>query len=549
MVTPSLLYQGDKIPAHQLTEFGFEAEFSVPPDSVAAGSLALGSSQLDVQFRVRGKQGARSACSFVDLSLKQAAILRKFVADQERGFLTTSSLEEKTYDELAAGKIDSADSTETAPTKTAPAKTGAGVKAFALFAIVLVILLLAVGSLFFLKSRSSLAVNNSSLSGNYIPVNSSVDGEIIDVLIQEGQFVAAGDILFRLRNPDLEIARDDLVAQHVAASRKVRALQDQMRDYQKTISATTKRLQLDVKLSQAEVDTAGKQLEAARATVNRLRPYVSTGAVTPAEVEIAQKQYLVAEAALNTAKSQLDVRSYAFSAASNDNIIFVGGRVDTEPNQLASEIAIAKADLETLAVSCELANRRIDELVVRAPRTGQVHVNYRHVGEFLRASEQVIALSVGGNVWAAGHVATSQATRIRPGQPVKITVPSSGESLQGVVSAVGHRSLYGKGGYTAEFRGSTATDVPVKVTIPNLPEQLPSGIRLDMVINTGFGVKWIDEFFDYELQPVNQPLAPPAIPPAGPALGPAEQITDDEPVVPKPPTSPSLPTVAGINER
>ncbi len=540
MVTPSLLYQGDKIPAHQLTEFGFEAELPNPPESAAAGNLVLGDSEIEIQFRVRGKKDGRSACSFVDLSLKQAGVLRKFLADQERGFLTTSSLEEKTYDELAAGELDSKE-----PTTTSPAKTGTGVKAFALFAIVLVILLLAVGSLFFLRSRSSLAVNNSSLSGNYIPVNSSVDGEIVEVLVREGQLVSAGDILFRLRNPDLEIARDDLVAQRVAASRKVQALRDQLRDYQKTLVATTQRLQLDVKLSRAEVDTAGKQLEAARATVNRLRPYVSTGAVTAAEVEIAQKQYLVAEAALNAAKSQLDVRSYALSAASKDSIVFVGGRVDPEPNRLLSEIAIAEADLETLTVSCELAKRRIDGLVVRAPRTGQVHVNYRHVGEFLRASEQVIALSVGGNVWAAGHVATNQATRIRPGQPVNITVPSSGETIQGVVSAVGHRSLYSKGGYTAEFRGSTATDVPVKVMIPDLPEQLPSGIRLEMVINTGFGVKWIDEFFDYELQPINQP----AIPPVGPGIGPDEQTTDSEPVAPDSPAPPSLPTVADINER
>ena len=66
-----------------------------------------------------------------------------------------------------------------------------------------------------------------------------------------------------------------------------------------------------------------------------------------------------------------------------------------------------------------------------------------------------------------------------------------------------------------------------------------------MVINTGFGVKWIDEFFDYELQPINQP----AIPPVGPGIGPDEQTTDSEPVAPDSPAPPSLPTVADINER
>ena len=72
------------------------------------------------------------------------------------------------------------------------------------------------------------------------------------------------------------------------------------------------------------------------------------------------------------------------------------------------------------------------------------------------------------------------------------------------MSAVGHRSLYSKGGYTADFRGQTATDVPVKVTIPELPDELPSGIRLRMVINTGFGVDWVDDYFGYELLSVDQ---------------------------------------------
>ena len=535
MATPYLLFKGEKQPAHQLTEFGFHAELPEQAEPVGTGSLVLGESEIEVQFRVRGKSDDRSVCSFVDLSLKNTEVIRKFLSDQGRGFLASSSLEDKTYDELAAGELGSAK-----PTKASSPKTGTGVKAFALFAIGLVIVMLLVGSLFFLRSRSSLAVNNSALSGNFIPVNSPVDGEITEVSVREGQFVSAGEVLLRLRNPELENARHDLVAQQAAASRKVKALKKQQLEYEKTLQATTNRLKLHVKLSRSEVDTASKQVDAARAAVDRLRPHVGSGAVTASELDIAHKEYLVAESVLNTASSQLEVRDFALSAASNHKMIFVGDGVDPEPNRLASEIAIAEADLDILTVSCELAKKRIEGLVVRAPRSGQVHVNYRHVGEFLRASEQVAALSVRGDVWAAGHVATNQAGRIRPGQPVTVTVPSSGESLEGVVSAVGHRSLYSKGGYTAEFRGSTATDVPVKVTIPDLPEQLPSGIRLKMVINTGFGVDWIDDFFGYELRPIEQPI--------GPALGPDEQTTDNNPV-PEPQEDPSSPTVAGIKGR
>ena len=77
-----------------------------------------------------------------------------------------------------------------------------------------------------------------------------------------------------------------------------------------------------------------------------------------------------------------------------------------------------------------------------------------------------------------------------------------GKKFDGVVSAVGHRALYSAGRYSADFRGETATDVPVKVIIQDLPDNVPSGTRLEMTINTGFGVEWLDRSMGYSLRSV-----------------------------------------------
>ena len=68
--------------------------------------------------------------------------------------------------------------------------------------------------------------------------------------------------------------------------------------------------------------------------------------------------------------------------------------------------------------------------------------------------------------------------------------------------------MYSQGHYTADFRGETATDVPVKVVIQDLPKDVPSGIRLEMAINTGFGVDWLDRTLGYSLRSVSdgQPI-------------------------------------------
>ena len=143
-----------------------------------------------------------------------------------------------------------------------------------------------------------------------------------------------------------------------------------------------------------------------------------------------------------------------------------------------------------------------------APRDGIVHVTYRQPGEFLRAADEAIALSYPGKAWAAGQVSIAQANRIRPGQPVVIDLPALDLRLDGIVSAVGHRAMYSKGNYNADFRGTTATDVPVKVHIANLPDNIPSGIRLEMAIKTGFGVGWLDRAMGYELKSISKSTKP-----------------------------------------
>ena len=130
---------------------------------------------------------------------------------------------------------------------------------------------------------------------------------------------------------------------------------------------------------------------------------------------------------------------------------------------------------------------------------------YRQQGQFVKVADELIGLSHPGETWAAGQVTASQASRVLPGQPVKIRIPAMKLSIDGTVMSVGHRAMYSKGNYNAEFRGTTATDVPIKVHIQDLPENIPSGLRLNMAISTGFGLKWLDDAMGYELRPIGSP--------------------------------------------
>ncbi|MFK7769796.1 MAG: HlyD family secretion protein, partial [Mariniblastus sp.] len=285
------------------------------------------------------------------------------------------------------------------------------------------------------------------------------------------------------------------------AKSKVSALEKQLESFEVKLEIAGKKLVLDQEVAESEHKSALQAKASVEATVERLRPYVKSGAVTELEFDAVANQLMAAESKCIATKNQ--IRQVEFSqTAAKSKILILGDRIDDEMGRIKMDLEIAKAEHRELEIVTALFAKRVSELDVVAPRDGTVFVTYRQVGEYLKIADEAIALSYPGKTWAAGQVTSSQASRVRPGQPVVVSVPSIDVRLKGVVSAVGHRAMYSHGRYNAEFRGTTATDVPIKVIIENLPEDIPSGIRLDMAINTGFGIQWLDETMGYKLEPI-----------------------------------------------
>jgi len=63
----------------------------------------------------------------------------------------------------------------------------------------------------------------------------------------------------------------------------------------------------------------------------------------------------------------------------------------------------------------------------------------------------------------------------------------------GVVAAVGHRAVYGKGGYLNDFRSPTPNDVPIKVQVHDLSGEIPAGLRLNMIVQLDNDWEWLDK--------------------------------------------------------
>ena len=388
-----------------------------------------------------------------------------------------------------------------------PKSAKAGVRAIAMMMMVIALVGLSLLAVYFLRSRSNLSIQHSALVGNHLPVNVKVEGEIVELLVSEGDTVKEGDVLMRLNNPTMQVAREQLTAQLATAKVKIKTLKKQLENSKKRVAIAVEKLSLDFLVANSEKQAAVNSLEVAKINFERMKPALDSGAVTSLEFDAVRQELLAAEATKVATENAVKQIEFAQKSV-KDNILIIGDRFDDANGSLAAELEIAEAEQREAESALAAVGEQFANLNVTAPRDGTVYVIYRHVGEFVRMADETVGISFEGKVWAAGQVSESQSRRVRPGQPVTVSAPSLGKKFDGVVSAVGHRAMYSRGFYTADFRGETATDVPVKVVIQDLPENVPAGIRLEMSINTGFGVEWLDETLGYSLRSISdgQPI-------------------------------------------
>lgn len=497
----SLRYEGRIYELVELTEFSFSIAdpFASDLNTVQSAELEIDNHDtLEIQFRVR-QAGSPTRCTFWKLPIESRETIRKSLAKMQRVSSGNEQLEERTYDELAAGLTEEPaggnPSAKKRGEKPSPgSETAQAGKFKSLAAILLLFGLVGIAFLafMFLRTRNSLDVSNSALVGNFLPVNARIDGEITEVLITEGQIVNKGDVLVRLTNPTIEFEYQQYVAQRDAAVRKVTALEQELSSYRDKMKIAAKKLDLDLKVAQSKIAQQEKLRSTYVSALQRLSKGYRTGAITQSEYGEVEAQVAAADAAVDAAKLEMESIHLAKEAISSD-VLILGDSMNDEVGRIRSNLEVARGDLEQFGKLVELAAGQKKQLEIRSPRYGQVLASYKQPGEFLKIADEVMAISYPGNVWASGQVASSQAGRVRPGQTVRVTVPAMHLDLEGRVMAVGHRSLYSKGNYSAEFRGTTATDVPIKVQLADLPDGVPSGLRLEMSITTGFGVPWIDE--------------------------------------------------------
>jgi membrane fusion protein (multidrug efflux system) len=372
-------------------------------------------------------------------------------------------------------KKPAADAPAAAATAAAPKS---GKRKFVLMGIVslLAIAALSYGAYYTLVGRFYVSTDDAYVRANNTLLGARVSGHIAAVLPGDNVLVRAGDVIFRIDDGDYRIAvdaaRTRIATQQATIDRigrQVTAMEsaaEQMKAQLASAEANQKRADLDFDRQQA-LSTKGF---ASRATFEQSQAGRDQGA---AAVQSAQAAHAAARDSVEVTKAQQDE---------------------------------ARAQLAELQTSLAKAQRDLDFTLVRAAVDGTFSNRLVNVGDFIVAGQRLGNVVPLNEVFIDANFKETQLKRIRPGQPVTISVDAYGHrKFAGVVDSISPAAgavftLLPPDNATGNFT-KIVQRLPVRVRVPkDVARQnlLRAGMSVYATVDTREGARDADSEADLD---------------------------------------------------
>lgn len=242
------------------------------------------------------------------------------------------------------------------------------------------------------KLPEGFASANGRIEATEIDIATKHPGRLIDELVDEGDYVVAGQVLAHMDIETLKaqhrsaVAKRDMARQAVDTARSILA----QRESEKAAAVST------VAQREAELDLA-------KVTLTRTEQAYKSGAATVEELDIQRARYLGAEAMLNSAKANVAAADAAIAAAKAEIIL-------AEAN-----VASAQADIDRIQAD-------IDDSALKAPRAGRVQYRVAQPGEVLPSGGKVLNMIDLSDVYMTFFLPEAAAGQVKQGADVRLVL-------------------------------------------------------------------------------------------------------------------------------
>ncbi len=386
------------------------------------------------------------------------------------------------------------------------------------------LVMVAAGVWWWISTRNQESTDDAQVNGYIHPISSRMEGSVIQVLVDNGWQVQAGQVLVRLDPRDYQAKVDQLkgalneaVARAAAAqvtvpltrtttttgtsgaAAQLAAAEDEYRSAAVAArqAETSGIATAEANLAQAEADNRKAQADLARMrplaareeiSAQQLDAYVDAAGVAAARLRSARDQLTAAQ---QTAQDKRDA-----AAAAQAHIEQARSSLQqAQGNQRQVQVSAAQEKSAQAAVEQARANLAAAELnlsytVIRAPVAGEVDNKTVETGASVQPGQGLMSVIPLYNTYVTADFKETQLAHVHPGDRAEVQVDMYGRSIPGrvdsIYAATGARtSLLPPENATGNFV-KVVQRIPVKIVFDHLPPGvvLRPGMNVEATVYT-----------------------------------------------------------------
>jgi membrane fusion protein (multidrug efflux system) len=385
---------------------------------------------------------------------------------------------------------------------------------------------------YIIYAQSHIETDNAYITGHIVPVNAKIGGHVAEIMVEDNQWVKAGDILVKLEKQDLQVkinqaqATLETARQDLAAAKSAYDLQQKLSDIdieqakRTMIQSQSKRAQVDEteRENQAGADSFKSQIASSVADVKALETQVKQnqqdynrnlslnqqGAVNRQTVEDSRTTLEVSQSHLISARQKIK----QLQELSKVVIGRVTGVAQTKI-QSTQDVNIAQGNLEKAIANASTVKLKYEQVKAQAARVKQAEealgeislkLSYttikspvsglvskknvepgQNIGEN-QALLTIIPLNDRKDLWIIANLKETQLNGIKQGENVEIKVDAYPNlEVNGKVDSIGGGtgsvfSLLPPDNATGNFT-KVVQRVPVKIAFAEWNDKLASMLR------------------------------------------------------------------------
>jgi len=245
------------------------------------------------------------------------------------------------------------------------------------------------------EKETGIFSGNGRLEAVEIDVATRTAGRLKQILVQEGEFVTAGQVVAQMDTETLEAQRRQAEAQSQQARSAIVTARSQLAQSESQKTA-----------AQAAVAQLEAELAAARSRLSRSMELVDKGFVAKQTVDDERARVKSAEAAVSAARAQVAAAEAGIATA-------------------RSGVAGAQSAATAAEANVERIQADIDDTTLKAPRDGRVQYRVAQPGEVVAAGGRVLDMIDLSDVYMTFFLPTGAAGRIALGAEVRLVLDAA----------------------------------------------------------------------------------------------------------------------------